>query len=149
MMTPTQRRKLTAVHETVHAMYLISSGIKVNKVSIVANEKERGSVDADFFPVTFDNFLKVCRAIWATAIMESTLVGSANIAGDLAELRRLSLHFSLDQEQFLEVFGFQMDSAAAWLAAHSHRILVIAEMLFKNQTLTGQQVSEAMENLHE
>ena len=101
-LTQEEREKLTSVHEAAHDCVLIDSGLVVDRATIIPAPGEKGSVDAPF-PVTFENFQKVCIATLAAGILESTVSGTSNISGDLAELRRLSFHFSLSQDQFLEV----------------------------------------------
>lgn len=143
-LTQEEREKLTSVHEAAHDCVLIDSGLVVDRATIIPAPGEKGSVDAPF-PVTFENFQKVCIATLAAGILESTVSGTSNISGDLAELRRLSFHFSLSQDQFLEVFGLLYNSASEWLVEHFNQVIAVAKLLFERKTLTGEEVAAAMQ----
>jgi hypothetical protein len=71
---------------------LIDSGLVVDRVTIIPEPGANGSVDA-LFPVTFENFQKVCIATLAAGILESTISGTSNIAGHVIEkgLQRFDL----------------------------------------------------------
>jgi hypothetical protein len=124
-LTKDEKAKLTSIHEAAHACVLIDSGLVVDRATIIPAPGENGSVGAPF-PVTFENFQTACIAILAAGILESTFSGTSNISGDLAELRRLSFHFSLSQDQFLEVFGLLYNSAGEWLVEHFNQVIAVA-----------------------
>lgn len=143
-LTQEEREKLVSIHEAAHAVCLIDFGFPVDRATIIPEPGANGSVDAPF-PVTFENFQKLCIATLAAGILESSISGTSNIAGDIAELCRLSRHFSINQDQFLDIFGLSYNEAAEWVVKNLNQVLVVAKLLSEKRTLTGDEVASAIQ----
>jgi hypothetical protein len=143
-LTQEEQEKLTSIHEAAHACVLIDSGLVVDCITIIPAPGENGSVDAPF-PVSFDNWQKVAIATLAAGILESSISGSSNISGDIAELARLSLHFSLNKDQFWEVFGALYNEALEFVVKNYDQILAVAKELYQKKTMAGDEVAATMQ----